>query len=80
MAFLLHHVRGHYLRAKHLIKLSRVLGIAVTDEELGLSQLILHRKVACLLRYPAGAWMGGDPGQVHSVGRDLNEEENIERF
>ena len=45
-----HH--AHALRVKHLIEGSRILGIAIPDQELGRCQAIFDRQVAGLLGNP----------------------------
>src|SRR5680860_309661 len=70
----------HSFRAKHLIEGSRVLGVAVPDQELGASQVIFHHQVAGLLCNPGGIGMGSDASQVDPACGEFDEEKNIERL
>lgn len=71
---------AHSLRAKHLVERSRVLGVAVMDHELDLSQSIFYSQVASLLGDPGRIGMGADPGQVHLAGQELDEEKDVDRL
>jgi hypothetical protein len=58
---------AYALGAEHLIEGSRVLRVAVPDQEPGASQVIVHHQVAGLLRDPGGIGMGGDlEGYIYS--------------
>ena len=65
---------AYAFRPKHLIKGARVLGAAVTDQEPGPRQVIVHHHVAGLLGDPGGTRMGGDPGQMYPARGEFDEE------
>ena len=71
---------AHSLRAKHLVERSRVLGVAVMDHELDLSQSIFYGQVASLLGDPGRIGMAADPGQVRLAGQELDEEKDVDRL
>src|SRR4051794_32470977 len=67
-------------RAEDLVELAAELAVAIANEKLRLDAIIieLHQQVARLLGYPAAVRVGGDPGEAHAAGRELDEEQDVE--
>ena len=68
------------LGAKHRIEGSRVLGVPVAQEEPDTRQPLLDGEVPRLLGNPGGVGVRGDAGHVHAPRRELDEEQDVERF
>jgi hypothetical protein len=66
--------------AEDFVEVSGELAVAVTDKKQRADVLVveMHQQVACLLGHPAAVGVGRDPGQAHSAGRQLDEEEDVE--
>src|SRR3974390_333590 len=61
-------------------KLAGELGVTIADQELDRLRTLadLIGEIPGLLDHPCSGWIGGDPGQIHPAGVQLDEEENVE--
>jgi hypothetical protein len=68
------------LGAEHRIEGSRELGVSVAQEEPNTGEPLLDGEVPRLLGDPGGVGVRGDAGGVHAPGRELDEEQDVERL
>jgi hypothetical protein len=68
------------LGAEHRIEGSRVLGVPVAQEEPDTRQPLVDGEVPRLLGDPRRVGVRGDARHVHSPGRELDEEQDVERL
>ena len=68
------------LAAEHRIERSRERGVSVAQEEPHTRQPLLDGEVPRLLGDPRGVGVLGHARQVHSAGRELDEEQDVERL
>ena len=67
------------LRSEHLVEPSRVLGVPVPQEEPNARQPVLDGEVPGLLGDPRRVGVHGDAGHMDLPGRQLDEEEHVDR-
>ena len=68
------------LAAEDRVERARELGVPVAHEEAHTRQALLDGEVPRLLRYPGRVGVLGHAGQVHAAGRELDEEQDVERL
>jgi hypothetical protein len=68
------------LRAEHRIEGSAELGVPVAQEEPDTRQPLVDGEVPGLLGDPRRVGVRGDARHVHSPGRELDEEQDVERL
>jgi hypothetical protein len=68
------------LGAEDRVERSRELGVPVAEEEPNTREPLFDGKVPGLLSDPRRVRVRGDAGGVHSPGRELDEEQDLERL
>ena len=68
------------LGAEHRIERARELGVPVAQEEPNTRQPLVDGEVPRLLGDPGRVRVRGDAGGVHAAGRELDEEQDVERL
>ena len=68
------------LGAEHRIERARELGVPAAQEEPNTRQPLADGEVPRLLGDPGGVGVGGDAGGVYVPGRELDEEQDVERL
>ena len=68
------------LDAEHRIERSREFGVSVAQGEPNTGQPLLDGEVPRLLGDPGGVGVGGHAGGVHAPGRELDEEQDVQRL
>ena len=68
------------LAAEDLVERSRELGVPVANEEPHTRKPLVDGEVPGLLGDPRRVGVGGDARHVHSPGRELDEEQDVDRL